>query len=232
MAGDKETNAEKRSGGGISHDSPYYLHPSDYPRQVHVNDPLTDSNYTDWSQEITNFLLAKNKICFINGTIKIPEENATDYIPWMRCDAMIKGWLNTAMEMEIRNSIKYAKTAEEIWLDLKERFAKESAPRAYELKQTLTFIQQDGTFVSTYYTRLRVLWDELQSVLPMPRCSCNRCTCDIGKKLGAIKEKERLYEFLLGLDGEFATIRTQILAMNPTPSLGTAYHLVSEDEQQ
>ena len=59
------------------------------------------------------------------------------YLPWMRCDAMIKGWLTTAMEKEIRNSVKYAKTATEIWQDLKERFGKESAPKAYELKQAM-----------------------------------------------------------------------------------------------
>ncbi|KAL9992251.1 hypothetical protein Hdeb2414_s1198g00991261 [Helianthus debilis subsp. tardiflorus] len=52
------------------------------------------------------------------------------------------------------------------------------------------------------------------------------------KKLMDSKDKERLYEFLLGLDSEFATIRTQILAIKPTPTLGEVYRLVSEDEQQ
>lgn len=41
-----------------------------------------------------------------------------------------------------------------------------------------------------------------------------------------------MYEFLMGLNSEFSVIRTQILATKPTPSLGTAYHLVAEDEQQ
>lgn len=36
----------------------------------------------------------------------------------------------------------------------------------------------------------------------------------------------------MGLDSEFSVIRTQILATKPTPSLGTAYHLVAEDEKQ
>ena len=54
----------------------------------------------------------------------------------------------------------------------------------------------------------------------------------MGKKLVDLKDKEKLYEFLLGLDSDFSTIRTQILAMNPIPTLGMAYHLVSEDEQQ
>ncbi|KAJ0808457.1 putative RNA-directed DNA polymerase [Helianthus annuus] len=36
----------------------------------------------------------------------------------------------------------------------------------------------------------------------------------------------------MGLDGEYSVIRTQILATKPVPSLGIAYHLVAEDEQQ
>ncbi|PWA82672.1 GAG-pre-integrase domain, Gag-polypeptide of LTR copia-type [Artemisia annua] len=136
------------------------------------------------------------------------------------------------MEKEIRTSVKYAMTAREIWVDLKERFGKVSAPRAYELKRSLTFTKQDGTSVSAYYTKLRGIWDEIQSVLPVPRCTCSGCDCDIGKKLQQLRDKERLYEFLLGLDAEYGTIRTQILAMNPVPSLGNAYHLVAEDEQQ
>ncbi|KAJ0490449.1 putative RNA-directed DNA polymerase [Helianthus annuus] len=231
MAGD-EGKTEKKNEGVSDHDSPYYLHPSEYPRQMHVNDVLTDGNYTDWSQEIQNFLFAKNKIGFVDGTIKKPEQGSSSHMAWMRCDAMIKGWLNTAMEKEIRTSVKYATTAREIWVDLRERFGKESAPRAYELKQSLTVTRQEGTSVSTYYTKLRTIWDEIQSVLPVPRCNCDGCTCGIGKKLTELRDKERLYEFLLGLDPEFRTIRTQILAMQPIPSLGAAYHLVADDEQQ
>lgn len=58
------------------------------------------------------------------------------------------------------------------------------------------------------------------------------CTCDKGKRLNESKDKERLYEFLMGLDSEYSTIKTQILAMKPIPSLGVAYHLVTEDERQ
>ncbi|KAK1440796.1 hypothetical protein QVD17_06628 [Tagetes erecta] len=229
MTKDAEKKAEEVR---VDSDSPYFIHASEYPRQMHVNDALTDNNYNDWSQEMTNFLFAKNKIGFIDGTIKKPEKTDSTYMQWMRCDAMIKGWLTTAMEKDIRNSVKYANTASDMWSDLKERFGKQSAPRAYELKQTLNNTRQDGSSVSAYYTRLRALWDEIQSVFPALRCSCSGCSCNVGKKLLEQKDKERVYEFLMGLDGEFSVIRTQILAMNPTPSLGTAYHLVAEDEQQ
>ncbi|PWA74906.1 GAG-pre-integrase domain, Gag-polypeptide of LTR copia-type [Artemisia annua] len=228
---DKNKDGEGSS-GGITYDSPYYLHPSDYPKQLHVNEVLTDNNFADWNQEMTNFLFAKNKIEFVDGTIKKPEKTSKDYMPWMRVDAMIKGWLTAAMEKNIRNSVKYAGTASEIWSDLNERFGKESAPRAYELKQKIASTRQGGASVSTYFTQLRSIWDETQSIYPFPRCSCNKCECDIGKKISEYQEKERLYEFLMGLDVGFSVIRTQILATKPVPSLGTAYHMVAEDERQ
>lgn len=86
--------------------------------------------------------------------------------------------------------------------------------------------------VSTYYTKLWGLWHEIQSNLHTPQCSCNGCSCGLGKAPKKVKEKEKLYEFLIGLDSDFAIIRTQILAMKPTSSLGNEYHLVVEDEQQ
>ncbi|XP_076925100.1 uncharacterized protein LOC143587803 [Bidens hawaiensis] len=145
---------------------------------------------------------------------------------WLRREAMIKGWLNTTMEKEIRTSVKYDTTAQDIWADLKERFGKESAPRAYELKQTLIITRQEGASVYAYFTKLQSLWDEIQTVLSIPTCDCNVYSCEIGKKLYDFKEKERLYEFLLGLDIERRTIRTQILAMQPTPTLRATYHFL------
>ncbi|XP_076942693.1 uncharacterized protein LOC143612643 [Bidens hawaiensis] len=114
--------------------SSFYLHASNYPTQMHVNDVLTDKSYNDWVQEMTNFLFTKNKIGFFDVSIKNLEKDTTDYMPWMRCGAMVKGWLTTAMEKDIRNSVKYAKTVAEIRNDLLERFGKETAPKAYELK--------------------------------------------------------------------------------------------------
>ncbi|CAH9084424.1 unnamed protein product [Cuscuta epithymum] len=180
---------------------------------------------------MTNFLYSKNKIGFVDGSIKMPNTGAQRDV-WKRCDAMIKGWLTTAMEKDIRNSVKYAESAKEIWDDLKERFGKENAPRTYELKRELTLIRQEKATVPAYYTRLRGLWDEIQSVSPTPKCSCGLCICEIGKRLQKAREREQLYEFLMGLDEAFNTVRSQILTTKPAPTLGAAYHMVAEDERQ
>ena len=63
---------------------------------------------------------------------------------------MVKSWVTTTMEKEIRTSFKYANTTLKIWSDLRERFEMENAPRAYELKNQLINIHQDGTSVFAY----------------------------------------------------------------------------------
>ncbi|KAK1414483.1 hypothetical protein QVD17_30228 [Tagetes erecta] len=144
MTGEKPSDGGKNDANGsgkndasgsgkkdaIDVNSPYYLSPSDLPKQMHVNEVLTDGNYSDWAKEMANFLFAKNKMGFVDGTIPKPEKEAGNYMQWMRCDAMIIGWLTTAMDKDIRGSVKYANASSEIWKDLKERFGKESAPRA------------------------------------------------------------------------------------------------------
>lgn len=118
--------------------SPYYIHASNNPGQLYVSNLLRERNYGDSANEMSNALFAKNKIGFVDGSIPMPDENSPELMLWKRCNTMVKGWLNTTMEKEIRSRVKYANTATEIWRDLEERFGKESAPRAYDLKHALT----------------------------------------------------------------------------------------------
>nr|KAJ0221014.1 hypothetical protein LSAT_V11C200080010 [Lactuca sativa] len=79
---------------------------------------------------------------------------------------------------------------------------------------------------SSYFTKLRSIWDEIKSTFPTPRCMRGKCMCNLGKRLVEEKEKECIYEFLMGLDDVFCIVKTQILSTKPMPSLGTCYHLV------
>ncbi|OMO87137.1 Integrase, catalytic core [Corchorus capsularis] len=212
--------------------SPFYLHASDNPGQIYVSDLLHDGNYGEWVNDMSNALFAKNKIGFVDGTIPRPGVDSPNLQHWMRCNAMVKGWLKSAMGKDVRGSVRYASTAREIWVDLEERFGKGSDPRAYEIRRAVTLLRQEKMSVSSYYTKLKGLWDEMQSIFPLLKCVCNGCKCNISKQLVDMREKEQLYDFLMGLDDEFGIVKTQILSTKPTPGLGHAYHLVAEDEQQ
>lgn len=83
---------------------------------------------------MSNVLFTKNKIGFVDGSILIPNSDSRKLSYWKRCNAMVRGWLTSAMSKEIRSSVKHVKTMREIW---EERFGKESAPKAYELRRSL-----------------------------------------------------------------------------------------------
>lgn len=52
--------------------SPYALHPNENPVLVLVSPALTKSNYLSWSRVMRIALWSKNKLKFVDGTLKIP----------------------------------------------------------------------------------------------------------------------------------------------------------------
>ncbi|CAH9129304.1 unnamed protein product [Cuscuta epithymum] len=232
MAVDDETKTSGDTSKDIVIDSmsPYFIHSGDKPGDVHVTTILRDGNYGDWFDEMSNALYAKNKFGFVNGDILMPKSDSP-YLPyWQRANAIVKAWLNSSMEAELRQSVKF-KTAHEIWVDLKERFEKDSAPRAYELRCSLGAIRQDGQSISAYFSQLCRIWDEMASINIQASCTCGNCSCNVSKLITESRDRERLYDFLMGLDDIYGHLKTQILATRPVPSLSTAYHLISESEQ-
>ncbi|KAJ1418792.1 Retrotransposon gag domain [Sesbania bispinosa] len=215
-------SAAETQESGIDVMSPYYIHASDNSGQIFVSELLHDGNYGEWVADMSNALYAKNKIGFVDGTIPMPGNDSPNLAYWMRCNAMVKGWLKSAMNKEVRSSVRYVSTAQEIWMELEERFAKWSAPRAYEPRRAISILRQEKLSVPSYYTKLKGLWDEIQSIAPWPKCMCGGCKCDMQKKLMQMKEKDQLYDFLMEIDDVFATVKTQILSMKPTASLGHA----------
>lgn len=68
-----------------------YIHASDHPSQIFVNEPLNDGNYGEWTVDMSSALYAKNKIGFVDGTIPMPGVDSPNLAYWMRCNAMVKG---------------------------------------------------------------------------------------------------------------------------------------------
>lgn len=75
---------------------------------------------------------------------------------------MLRGGPISAMEKEIKNSVKCIVTTKDIWDELKENFGKDNAPRAYKLRRTVTTVQQGNMKVSSCYTKLKSVWDEMR----------------------------------------------------------------------
>lgn len=95
--------------------NPLFLHPSDNPGAILVADLLNGENYISWSQSMRTALLAKNKLGFIDGSLKRPVDphNLTLAI-WERCNGMVVSWLQNSTVLAIKSSLMYLDSAAQI----------------------------------------------------------------------------------------------------------------------
>ena len=84
--------------------SVYYLHPSDNTGMKLVTTPFNGSCYANWKRSMVIGLTAKNKMCFIDGSLLKPDILDNSYKSWCRCNSMIIGWLIIALEPPIAAS--------------------------------------------------------------------------------------------------------------------------------
>ena len=83
-----------------------------------------------------------------------------------------------------------------------------------------------------YYGRLKTLWEELANHEQILVYGCGGCTCDIGSKLERRREEEKVHQFLMGLDdATYGTVRSNLLACDPLPSLNRTYSIVVQEER-
>ena len=89
--------------------NPYFTHHSDHLGLVLISKPLNGDNYLAWHRVMTLALNAKNKLGFVNGTIKAPSEEThpDDYATWSRCNDMVHSWIVNTLNLEISNSVIY-----------------------------------------------------------------------------------------------------------------------------
>ncbi|GMI72423.1 hypothetical protein HRI_000911600 [Hibiscus trionum] len=210
--------------------NPYYLHQSDNPGMVLVTQPLTNDNYNTWKRSMLMALSAKNKLGFVDGSISAPASTSDRFNAWTRANNLVNSWILNSVSKDIAASLLYHSTAAAIWKDLEERFQQTNGPRIFHLKKKLNELAQGSMSVSTYYTNLKILWDELVSVKSV--CFCSLCTCGGVKKMLDDQQREQTMQFLMGLNESYAHVRAQILLMDPFPSISKVFSWILQEENQ
>ncbi|XP_074278754.1 uncharacterized protein LOC141602357 [Silene latifolia] len=213
--------------------SPLYLHPSDSPSLTLTQTIFNGDNYEIWADAVRNGLDAKNKLGFVEGTVKKPEANTSgedslESVAWRQCNAMIKAWFRNVIETRLHPSITFSATVAEIWKELQERFSTGNAPRVHQLKSDLTECKQGKNMsVVEYYTQLKTIWDELANYSRVPNCTCGAAAALLKER-----EEEKVHQFLMGLDTTlYGHIRSNLLMEDDVTSLSRAYSLVLREER-
>jgi len=122
--------------------------------------------------------------------------------------------------------------AKDLWNDIKERFSITNGPRIQQLKSDLAECRQKGLTIADYYGKLKQLWDELDNYEQPPTCKCGKCECELGATLEKKREEDKVHSFLMRLDEPmYGTVRSNILAQDPLPSLNKVYSILIQEER-
>jgi hypothetical protein len=95
-------------------------------------------------------------------------------------------------------------------------------------------LKQGNKTISEFFTALKILWEELESYLPAHVCNCPcKCVCVTG--VSNAKHQHdliRTIRFLTGLNDTYDMVRSQILLMEPLPSINKVFSMVIQHERQ
>ena len=128
---------------------------------------------------------------------------------------------------ELLSGIVYSTNVAEVWKELSERYDKVDGSRIYQLHKEIATISQGMSTISVYFSRLRELWVEYDTLVPISSCGCPG-----SRDLNVFMHNKKLLQFLMGLNESYDQARGQILMMMPLPSLNKAYSMLIERESQ
>ena len=78
---------------------------------------------------------------------------------------------------------------------------------------------------------MKYLWEELNSHRPMPVCTCPYpCRCEYMRAARDFRMENQVIQFLTGLNYTFSVVKTQVLLMDPLPSINKVYSMVVQEE--
>ncbi|WVZ08611.1 hypothetical protein V8G54_021957 [Vigna mungo] len=138
-----------------------YLHLNENPSIFLVSPVLNATNYHSWSRSFITTLFAKDKVEFVLGPAIQPVKTDVSFPAWFRCNSMVVSWLLHSVSPSIRESIIWIDLAIDIWTDRKHRFAQGDLARISTLQMEATTLSQGELSITDFFTKLRVIWDEL-----------------------------------------------------------------------
>nr|XP_009603044.1 uncharacterized protein LOC104098093 [Nicotiana tomentosiformis] len=174
---------------------PFYIHPSNNPGSQLVSVPFSGCAFMLWRNSMLTSLSAKNKLSLLDGRVNQPTPDSPYYPCWERCNDMVKAWITNSVSREIVVSV-----------------------------MEISCTTQVSSDIAYYFTKMRSLWDELNSSYVGPTCSCGA--------LPKFIEDQQLFQLLNSLNEFYTTVKSAIILMNPLPPINKAYSLLQQDESQ
>ncbi|XP_049342885.1 uncharacterized protein LOC125807200 [Solanum verrucosum] len=197
--------------------SPFYLHPSESASSTLLHVVFDGTSYRTWKRVVLRALFVKSKTRSINGKVVRPDPADPTFMQWKRY---------------LGDKLQYVNNAKELWEELEVRYDQTNGCNLYQLQKEINDLVQGTLDVTSYYTKMKKLWEEmntLDSIISVLVCVC---VCDGKIKMHKAEKDRRLIHFLMGLIEMYSVIRGNILMLTTLPTMAQAFSILSRKERQ
>lgn len=94
--------------------------------------------------------------------------------------------------------------------------------RISDIQEEIYTLKQGDSSISSYYIKMKKLWQELDNFRPIPNSNCVE-NCTIVIKMYEYKECDQIIRFLKGLNEQYTAVRAHIMLMDPLPPIAKVY---------
>lgn len=106
---------------------------------------------------------------------------------------------------------------------MESRLRESNGPLLYSIENQISTQKQGNMSVMQYFLKLKLLWEDFVYLRPIPKCSCGLTV----HKLLDFVEVDKVLQFLMGLNDGYDAIRSQVLLLDPLPSVNKTYSMVA-----
>ncbi|XP_019192757.1 PREDICTED: uncharacterized protein LOC109187063 [Ipomoea nil] len=146
---------------------------------------------------------------------------------------MVCAWIFKSVHSSIAQSIMHLDRADDVWGDLRRRFSQRDAQRISILQSEIHNLRQGSLSVNEYYTKCRTLWEEMNTLRPIPLCKCTpRCSCDLVETIRKEKEIDQVILFLQGLNEDYNNLKSTVIVLDPLPEVYKVFVMSEKLERQ
>ena len=95
-------------------------------------------------------------------------------------------------------------------------------------------LEQGALSINAYHTQFKILWDEMLQYRPISNCKCetSKEQCEAINQARTFQQNDQVIRFLTGLNDNYSGICSQILLMDPLPSISRVLFLTLQHERQ
>ncbi|XP_073132836.1 uncharacterized protein [Henckelia pumila] len=193
-----------------------------------TNHKLNGKNFFQWSRSVQLVIRGKGKFGYLDGSISPPSATDPTYQNWDVPNSMVMAWLINSMEESIGETYLFHLSAKDIWDAVTLAYSDlEDSSQVFEQRNQIRNMRQGDGTVTQYFSALKKLWHEMDLFTV-----CKWNDPDDGVLYRKMLAKNRVYDFLAGLDRSLDEVRGRILGIKTLPSIDEVFAEVRREESR